>query len=200
MKCRALRLAVHHAARAQVADELPLQIVGRAIDLRLEIRQHVADADVDVLAFREDVGVAVARRRSRRTRTASRAPPRAAPPRAFPPSCRARAVAGGQPGFIPRRRAMTLLTPSAAMTIGARSSRPSRVRSVTPSASCARLRDRRPAPAARRPASMRQRREQVVEFDAPDQEDGRAARLHPEHLAGRALRDTGSTPDVSGSV
>ena len=38
----------------------------------------------------------------------------------------------GQPGLIPRRRAMTLCTPSAAITIGALKCRPSRATTSTP--------------------------------------------------------------------
>ena len=67
---------------------------------------------------------------------------------------------------------MTLLTPSAAITIGARSSRPSRVRSVTPSASC-RACAMAAGASSSAPASTRQRRQQVIELDAPDQQDRR---------------------------
>ena len=196
----ALRLAVHHAARAQIADEPLLQIVGRDVDLLLEVRQQVADADVDVLALREDVGVAVRAAVAVEHRQRVGLGRRAASATGVSSIMSSASFAGGQPGFMPRRRAITLLTPSAAMTIGARSSRPSRVRSVTPSASCARLRDRRRAPAARRPPRRASDDEQVIELDAADQEHGRPASTACGTRRPTGPRDTGSTPDGSESA
>ena len=55
---RPARCALEHAASLQLADEPPLQIVRRLVDVRAEPLEHVADADVHVLRLREHVRVA----------------------------------------------------------------------------------------------------------------------------------------------
>src|SRR6476620_5130225 len=52
------RLAGDDAARSQRVDEPTLQLVRRGVDRLPIMRQHIADADVDVITFWKDVGVA----------------------------------------------------------------------------------------------------------------------------------------------
>ena len=51
------RFAGDDAARPQFIDKSPLQLVRRGLNGVAVVGQHVADADVDVIAFRKDVGV-----------------------------------------------------------------------------------------------------------------------------------------------
>ncbi len=105
--------------------------------------------------------------------------------------------AAGHPGFIPRRRAITLLTPSAAITIGARSSRPSRVRQRHALGVLSRLGDRGRRQHARAGLD-RQLHEQVIELDAADQDDRRPVRSACGTHRPTALRDRGSRPGACG--
>ena len=55
------RFAGDDASRAQPVDQSALQLVRRLVDRLAVVRQHVADADVDVVALREDVRIAFVR-------------------------------------------------------------------------------------------------------------------------------------------
>ena len=200
-------------------DEPPLQLVGRLVDRLAIVLQHVADADVHVIALGKDVGVSFVRlaagvrpvpvrRRlalglpgahTRRPPTASTDRRRAASSRGVSSIMSSATAAAGQPGLMPSRRATTLCTPSAAMTSGASNRRPSRATSATPCVVHRCLDDVR----AGHQLGARfdgQRHQQRIELDAADHHAAGPSDSIDRRLAVRALRDAAGTAGASRSA